>query len=78
MRPILSLALLVAAAPALALASSTLAVTVLGWHFLGAPAYPKPAPRQALPPGLKLDYRLDLTRTGGASRSSPPDPAPSR
>jgi hypothetical protein len=42
-------------------------------------ANPSPAAaRSVIPSGLKLDYQLDVTRTGGAARSSLPDPAPSK
>jgi hypothetical protein len=42
-------------------------------------ANPSPgAVRSVIPSGLKLDYRLDVTRTGGAARSSLPDPARSK
>jgi hypothetical protein len=55
----------------------------LGWQ-LGAmrsavPPVDALAPRAAASwPGMKIEKTLDLTRTGGAARSSPPGPAPSR
>ena len=48
---------------------------VLGGGFM---AWRHATPTRAAQDGLKLDYRLDLTRTGGAARSSLPDRVPSR
>jgi len=48
---------------------------LLGGGFM---AWRDTTPAAPLRDGLKLDYRLDLSRTGGAARSSLPDRGPSR
>lgn len=57
--------------------SAVLIVWQLG-HRPEQAAVPAPARQQQAWPGMKLDYQLDLTRKGGAARSSLPDPAPSK
>ncbi|MGZ5079177.1 MAG: hypothetical protein ACXWHZ_06505 [Usitatibacter sp.] len=57
-----------------------ISVVLIVWQFgHRAEQAPAQAPAQSRAwPGMKLDYQLDLTRTGGAARSSLPDPAPSK